>query len=88
MQDETYPKFLARSPTFLGLELMDMGVITMALNLSLFLGLSSSVGACMALGIVAARRLLRDRVDLVGWRLGLRRPKALDWEEEIRRESL
>lgn len=85
MKDRSYPKFLSASPTFLGLGIVDLVMIALGLNLSLILGLTSLQGVFLCLGITLGAKFTFRYLDPWGLVLNLRRPKELNWQDEIRR---
>ncbi len=80
-----YPKFLSKSPSFLGLNLTDLVLMAVGLQVSLILGLSSLMGMIVTIALILGSKALRHYVDLTTWVLGFRPTKNLEWSEYMER---
>lgn len=61
-----YPKFLRSSPSFMGLDFFDLGIIGFMLILAVIVNWSAPVTLILSFVLIIITKYLRQKVDLIG----------------------
>ena len=80
-----YPIFLSKSPSFFGLEIIDLFLIGIGLIISLSLKLSSLIGLSTTIVLIISRIAGTRFIDIKGL-LYSRKRVSVDWQILTRRE--
>ena len=79
-----YPKFLSKTPSFFGFDMIDLALVGASLFISSLFELNSIISLILTALLILARKIIVNRIDISGETLRYYKFKQMDLSEHFR----